>query len=453
MLAAKGTLNLPRAEEISLDGRVLAFTLVVSVVAGLFFGCIPAWQLASGRSADALREGSRGSSGNSWARNALVVSELALAMILLAGAGLLLRSFDLLRRVNPGVNTERILTFSAAVRGRGQNPTFFPSTLERIRALPGVQAVSLASQLPISGRGSGAWFNRIDRPLPDGVHPTGTAYRVVTPEYFTTVGQGLKLGRFLETSDRPEAPGIVINEALAKVYYPGENPLGKPVYLGAPDNRLFDHAPIVGVVADTHDAGLGSDPIPTVYIPFALMPSWPVFSYVIRTVGDPTSLVAASRQFIHDADPGIPVRNVRTLDAVVSAAVAPARWSTTLLGVFASVALLIAGLGVFGVLSFIVTQRTRELGIRIALGASSTSVRGLVVGRAMLLVSIGVVVGLAGAFALTRFMSTLLYGVTPTDPLTFAGVAGVLLAAAAVASYLPARRATRVDPIIALRAE
>ena len=174
---------------------------------------------------------------------------------------------------------------------------------------------------------------------------------------------------------------------------------------------------------------------------------------MIRTVGDPTSLVAASRQFIHDADPGIPVRNVRTLDAVVSAAVAPARWSTTLLGVFASVALVIAGLGVFGVLSFIVTQRTRELGIRIALGASSTSVQRLVVGRGMLLVSVGFVVGLAGAFALTRFMGTLLYGVTPTDPLTFAGVAGVLLVAAAVASYLPARRATRVDPIIALRAE
>lgn len=451
MLAAQGTLNLPRAEEISLDSRVLVFTLAVSIVAGLFFGSIPAWQLSGGQSADALRVGGRGSGGNQWARGALVVSELALAMILLTGAGLLMRSFDLLRRVDPGVNTERIITFFAAVRGK--NPTFFPSTLERIRALPGVQSAALVSQLPISGRGTGAWLTRIDRPLPDGVRPTGAPYRVVTPEYFATVGQKLKLGRFLQTSDRADAPGIVINEALAEKYYPGESPLGKEVYLGAPNNRLFDHAPIVGVVANTRDAGLGSNPVPSAYIPIAMMPSWPSFYYVVRTIGEPKSILAAAREIIHDADPGIPVRRVQLLDEVVSAAVAPARWSTTLLSVFASVALVIAGLGVFGVLSFIVTQRTRELGIRIALGASSTSVQRLVVGRGMLLVSIGLVVGLAGALALTRFMGNLLYGVTPTDPLTFAGVAGVLLAAAAVASYLPARRATRVDPIIALRAE
>jgi len=450
MLAAQGTLNLPRAEEISLDSRVLAFTLLVSVVAGLFFGSIPAWQLAGGRSADALREGTRGSGGNHFARSALVVSELALAMVLLTGAGLLMRSFGLLRRVDPGVNPDHIVTFYVSVAG---NPTFFSSTLERIRGLPGVQSVALASYLPISGRGGGAWFNRMDRPLPEGVRPTGAPYRVVTPEYFSTVGQRLKAGRFLQSNDREDAPAIVINEALAKRYYPDESPLGKQVYLGAPDNRVIDHATIVGVVADTRDAGPGSDPFPTAFIPFAAKPSWPSFYYVIRTTADPASIMAASREIIRAADPKIPVRRVQTLEEVVSAAVAPARWSTTLLGVFACVALVIAGLGVFGVLSFIVTQRTRELGIRIALGASSTSVQRLVVGRGMLLVSVGLVVGLIGAFALTRFMSTLLYGVTPTDPVTFAGVAGVLLAAAAVASYLPARRATRVDPIIALRAE
>jgi len=277
--------------------------------------------------------------------------------------------------------------------------------------------------------------------------------RIVTREYFATVGQQLKMGRLLDANDRIEVPAIVVNEALVKKYYPGENPLGKPVYLGAPDNRLFDHAPIVGVVADTRDAGLGSDPLPTVYIPLAVMPTAPSMSFVIRTIGDPTSLVAASRAVIRTADPAIPVRNVKTLDEVVSAAVAPARWSTMLLGVFAGVAVVMAVLGVFGVLSFIVTQRTRELGIRIALGASSTSVRRLVVGRGLVLVFGGLGLGVMGAFALTRFMSTLLYGVTPTDPLTFSGVAAVLLAAAAVASYLPARRATRVDPIIALRAE
>jgi predicted permease len=451
MLAAQGALNLPRSEEIALDGRVLAFTLAVSIVAGLFFGSIPAWQLAGARSADALRAGARGSGGNQWTRSALVVAELGLAMVLLTGAGLLLRSFDLLRRVNPGVTTEHVLTFSASPRGK--NPTFFPSTIERLRALPGVQSVALVSQLPISGRGIGAWFNRLDRPLPDGVHPTGEAYRVVSPEYFATVGQRLKMGRLLDATDRVEAPGVVVNDALVKKYYPGENPLGKEIYLGAPDNRLFNHAPIVGVVADTRDVGLGSDPIPTAYMPMAVMPYWSSFSYVIRTAGDPTSLVAASRAIIHAADPGIPVQNVRTLDDVLSVAVAPARWSTTLVGVFACVAFVIAVLGVFGVLSFIVTQRTRELGIRIALGASSTAVQRLVVGRGLLLVTAGLGIGLLGAMWLTRFMGTLLYGVTPTDPITYAGVAAVLLAAATVASYLPARRATRVDPIIALRAE
>jgi len=263
----------------------------------------------------------------------------------------------------------------------------------------------------------------------------------------------LKTGRLLTIADRRDVPAIVINEALAKKYYPGENPLGKEIYLGAPDNRLFDHAPIVGIVSDTRDAGLGSDPLPTVYIPLAVMPTWPFFSFVVRTAGDPTTIASATRAAIRSIDASLPVRNLQTLDDVVAAAVAPARWSTTLLGVFAGVALVIAVLGVFGVLSFIVTQRTRELGIRIALGASTGSVRRLVVMRGVTLVVVGLAIGLAGAVALTRFMSTLLFGVTPTDPLTYASVALLLLAAALLASYLPARRATRVDPIIALRAE
>jgi putative ABC transport system permease protein len=451
LLAAAGTTNLPRVEEISLDGRVLFFTLGVSLIAGLVFGCMPAWQLAHGQSTDALREGTRGSAGHQWVRSTLVVSELALAMVLLTGAGLLLRSFDLLRRVDPGVKTDHVLTFAVNLPKR--EPTFFPRALERVRALPGVQSAALVNQLPVSGRGIGAWLNRIDRPLPPGTNPTGEAYRVVTPEYFAGVGISLRSGRVLSSSDRREVPAVLINEALAKKYYPGENPLGKEIYLGAPDNRLFDHAPIVGIVSDTRDAGLGSDPLPTVYIPLAVMPTWPSFFFVVRTAGDPTAIASAARAAIRSVDASLPVRYVHTLDEVVSAAVAPARWSTTLLGVFAGVALVIAVLGVFGVLSFIVTQRTRELGIRIALGASTGSVRRLVVMRGLALVVSGLAIGLGGAIALTRFMSTLLFGVTPTDPVTYAGVALLLLAAAMLASYLPARRATRVDPIIALRAE
>ena len=451
VLAAQVTTNLPRSEEIALDGRVLLFTLVASLLAGLFFGVVPAWQFGRAPAASALRDGDRGSTGSQFARGVLVVAELALAMILLAGAGLTLRSFSLLERVNPGVRSDHILTFSLSPRS--PTPGFFLSSLDRIRALPGVTNAAVVTTLPVSGRGIGAWFNRIDRPLPDNVQPTGEAYRVVTPDYFATVGIRLLSGRQLNQDDRKEAPAIVVNEALVKKYYPGENPIGKPVYLGAPDNRLFQQAPIVGVVSDTRDLGLGSDPVPTVYMPLAVMPSWPFFSYVVRTTGNPSTLMPDVRRIVRVLDPAVPIRNVATLDDIVSSAVAPARWSTTLLTVFAALALVMAVLGVFGVLSFLVTPRRREIGIRVALGASPSSVRALVVRRGLGLAAAGLVLGGLGAVALTRFMSTLLFGVTPTDPMTFTLVALVLAAAALAASYFPARAATTVDPIIALRAE
>jgi putative ABC transport system permease protein len=451
LLAAQATMSLPRAEEIGLHPRVLLFTLGVSVAAGLFFGCIPAWQLARARSAEALREGARGSAGRHWARSSLVVSELALAMMLLTGAGLLLRSFVLLQRVDPGFVPERLLTFDVSLRD--PNPTFFPASLERIRAIPGVRSAAVVSQLPVTGRGIGAWFNRLDRPLPPNVKPTGEAYRVVTPEYFTTVGLPLEHGRLLTADDRKDNAAVVISEALARKYYAGEEPVGKEIYLGAPDNRLFDRATIVGVVGDTRDAGLGSDPLPTVYIPLAVMPTWPAFSYVVRTSGSPTGVAGSARDVIRRIDPSLPVRDLRAVDAVLADAVAPARWSTTLLGTFALVALLMAALGVFGVLSFLVSQRTRELGIRIALGAAPAAVRRMVVGQGLALVGAGLAIGLAGSAALSRLMTSLLFGVSPTDPITYGGVVLVLLGIAVVASYLPARRATRIDPIIALRAE
>ncbi|MEJ7810723.1 MAG: ABC transporter permease [Gemmatimonadaceae bacterium] len=451
LLAAQATTNLPRADEIRLDPTVLLFTLGVSIAAGLFFGSIPAWQFARARSSEALREGTRGNTTHGWVRNALVVSELALAMMLLTGAGLLLRSFSLLQRVSPGFTAERILTFDVSLRT--EQPNFFPTSLERIRALPGVRSAAVISQLPVTGRGIGAWFNRLDRPLPPDLKPTGEAYRVVTPEYFATIGLPLQRGRLLTADDRRGRAAVVINEALAKKYYPNEDPLGREIYLGAPDNRLFDRGTVVGVVGNTRDAGLGSDPLPTVFIPLAVMPAWPALSYVVRTTGNPTAVAASARAVIRSLDANLPVRNVRTLDTVLAEAVAPARWSTTLLGVFAAVALVMAALGVFGVLSFVVTQRTRELGIRIALGAAPSAVRRMVVRQGFGLVAAGLVLGVAGALALTRVMSSLLYGVAPTVPVTYAGVAAVLAAIAALASYLPARRATRVDPLIALRAE
>jgi putative ABC transport system permease protein len=451
LLAAQVTTNLPRAEEIALDGRVLLFTLGISVVAGLFFGTIPAWQLARNPSADALREGSKGSARNQWMRHALVVAELALAMVLLTGAGLLLRSFDLMSRVDAGVKTDHVLTFT--VGRRPSDPAFVATSLARLRALPGVRSVAITSSLPITGRGNGAWFNRIDRPLPDNVQPTGEAWRIVTPDYFATVGIRLAAGRLPTEADRRETPAIVVNEALVKKYYPNENPLGKPAYLGAPDNRFFPSAPIVGVVGDTHDAGLGVAPLPTVYIPYGVFPGGMSYTYVLKTTSDPASVVSSARDVIHELDPTLPIRRVRTFDDVLTAAVAPSRWSATLLGTFAGVALVIAVLGVFGVLSYLVAQRTRELGIRIALGASTMAVQRFIMARGMLLVGFGVAIGIVGATALTRFMTSLLYGVTPTDPLTLGGVAALLVGAAGLATYIPARRATRVDPMVALRAE
>ena len=451
LLAAQTMTNLPRTDEIALDGRVLGFTFGVSLLAGVIFGSVPAWQLSRASSTAALRGGTKGSDNQQWARSVLVVSEIALAMVLLTGAGLLLRSFALLQRVDPGVRQDHLLTFSVDLPR--DDPSFFPRSVERVRALPGVESAALVSQLPVTGRGIGAWFNRLDHPFPPGVNPTGEAYRLVTPGYFETMGISLRRGRAFQTTDTRESPVVVVNEALVRKYYRGEDPLGKPIYLGAPDNRLFREAPIVGVVSDTRDAGLGSDPLPTVYMPLAVMPGWRGFSYVLRTRQEPGAVIAAARRAIRELDPTLPVRDVQSMSEVLSSAVAPARWSTTLLGVFAGVALVIAVLGVFGVLSFVVTQRTRELGIRIALGAAPSQVRRLVVTRGIALVLVGVVTGIIGAIALTRFMGALLYGVTPTDPVTYGAVAAILVAAALLASYLPARRATRVDPILALRAE
>jgi predicted permease len=451
LLAAQETTNLPRVEDIVLDQRVLLFTLGVSLLAGLFFGSLPAWNLSRARSAGALREGARGSAGHQWTRSALVVSELALALMLLAGAGLLVRTFHLLQRVDPGIRATNVLTFDVSLPNA--DPAFVPATLAAIAALPGVRAAAVVSQFPVTGRGIGAWFNRLDRPTGDDVKPTGEAYRVVTPDAFAALGIPLERGRLLTDDDTRERPAVVINEALARRYYPGEDPLDKEIYLGAPDNRLFDSAVIVGVVGDTRDAGLGSDPLPTVYIPLAVMQRWTAFSYVIRTSVPPLSVANAAREAVRAVDGTIPVRNVRTADTVLHEAVAPAQWSMTLLGVFATLAVTMAALGIFGVLSYTVTQRTRELGIRLALGAGPGAVRSMVVRQALGLVVAGLGIGLAGSVAVVRVMASLLYGVAPTDPVTFAAVGVVLVTVAVAASYLPARRATRVDPMIALRAE
>lgn len=452
VLVSSSTIGLPRIEEIGLDARVLLFTLVISVLAGIAFGMLPAMRLSSARATEALRSGARAAGGDRWTRSALVVSELALAVVLLAGAGLLLRSFALLQRVDPGFPTERLLTFS--VTARDAAPGFLDASLDRIRALPGVRDAAIISQLPVTGWGNGAWFNMYDRPVGANETPPAVAYRVASPGYFTTTGIPLRRGRLTTMEDRLDNhPSVLINEALARQYWPDGDPIGREIYLGAPDNRIFPRATIVGIIGDTKDAGLSTDALPTVFIPTGMMPTWPSFSYIIRTAVDPSTLATPVRAEIRALAASMPIRNMRTMDQILSSAVGPARWSMTLLGMFAGMALVLAGVGIFGVLSFTVAQRTRELGIRMALGAAPRAVRLMVLAQGMALAITGVVLGLAGALALTRLMSSMVYGVRTTDPLTYGGVALVLVGVAGLASYLPARRATQVSPMVALRSE
>jgi predicted permease len=452
VLVSSDTIGLPRMENIGLDARVMLFTLAISTLAGIAFGMLPALRLSSARATEALRSGNRAAGGDRWTRSALVVSELALAVVLLAGAGLLLRSFALLQRVDPGFPTERLLTFS--VTARNAPPGFIDASLDRIEALPGVRSAAIVSQLPVTGRGIGAWFNMFDRPVGANETPPAVAYRVASPDYFATTGIPLRRGRLTTVEDRLDNhPSVLINEALARQFWPDGDPVGRDIYLGAPDNRIFPRATVVGIVGDTKDGGLNADALPTVFIPSGMMQNWPFYSFVIRTEVDPRTLAAPVRQAIRALDASIPIRDMQTMDEILASAVGPARWSMTLLGLFAGMALALAAIGIFGVLSFTVAQRTRELGIRMALGAAPRAVRLMVLAQGMALAGVGVVLGLGGAFALTRLMSTMLFGVRPTDPVTYGGVALVLIAVAALASYLPARRATQVSPLVALRSE
>jgi putative ABC transport system permease protein len=448
ILAAQSSLNLPRVPDITLDWRVLAFTLGVGLVAGIFFGTFPIWELGRARLDESLRSGGRGMSAGRGMRDILVVSQLALAMVLLTGAGLLVKSFQKLQRVDPGVSAEHVLTF--AVNG---DSSFFRVALERVRSLAGVRSVALISQLPLTGRGGGAWFNRMDRQLPPGETPQGAIYRLVTPEIFSTLGMRIQRGRALDRNDGPNVRAVVVNEALARTHYQGEDALGKKIYLGAPNNRVIDDATIVGIAADTRDGGMARDAIPTVYLSTTNVRWGTNFAFAIRTDGDPMALAPAVRAAVKSVNTNAPIRAMQTMEDVVAASIAPARWSTTLLGVFALMALLISVVGIFGVLSFLVAQRTKELGIRLALGASASGVRRLVVGGALVLATGGLALGTAGALMMTKAMTSLLYQVEPTDPGTLIVVGAGLLIFAVLASYIPARRATRIDPLTALRSE
>jgi putative ABC transport system permease protein len=453
--------GIPRIAEVSIDLRVLLVTLAASAVTGIVFGLAPALQLSRKAPASILRDDSRTSTGRAPLRAILVAAELALALVLLAGAGLLIRSFTQMQRVDPGFSTDRVLTFQVRMEGPayGQAPAriaFVNGIVARLKTLPGVIDAAAGSNAPIAGRGTGAWFNMIARPWPAGTTPPAVPYRVITPDYFKTMQVPLIRGRLLTESDGlTGTPSVVISESVAQRFW-GPDPdrsIGAEIYLGAPDNRLFDRATIVGIVKDVKLAGLGNPLTDAIYGLNTLMPWWRTFTFTVRTSADPTALAPSVRQIVRSADPQLAVTALQAMTDIMNTSLAPARASMLLLVLFAGVAMVMAAIGVFGVMSYTVTLRAREMGIRMALGARPSEVRRMVVADGMRQALIGVAVGVGGAIWLTRAMTSLLFQVRPGDPLTLAAAAVLLLATAALACYVPARRATRVDPLIVLRTE
>jgi putative ABC transport system permease protein len=457
--------DVPRLADASIDARVLGVTLLVSLATALSFGLAPAVQAATSGVSDALKAGGRttgSGDGRQALRAALVVAELALSVVLLVGAGLALRSFVRLVDVDPGFRVDDQLTFSVVMQ-RARYPeapqmtAFVQRLTEQLAATPGVQHAGATTHLPFSGQNMENSFGVEGRVTPPGAEEPVAGMRGVSADYFTALGVPLEAGRVFTAADRADSlPVAIVNEGFARRYWPGQSAIGKRLKEGSASSpapwRL-----VVGVVRDIRHDGPARDARPEVDLPYAqvdpdLMTTWfRGASFVVSGSLPSSALVPAVRAEVHAIDPSMPLTEVQAMTALASEAVAQPRFRTALLGAFAALALALATIGVFGVLSYFVTQRTQEIGIRIALGAQPADVVRMVVARGVGLASAGIVIGLIAAIPLTRSMQTLLFEVPPTDIPTFATVGIVLTIVAAAASYLPARRATRVDPITALR--
>jgi predicted permease len=442
--------SLPRADEVTIDGWVLLFTLLISIVTAVLFGLAPALQASKSNPNTTLKEGGRRSSGSrSGLRRLLVVSEIALSLVLLIGAGLLVKSFLRLQSVNAGFDPHNVLTMQTTLPKKQYPDTakqnaFVQQVLQRIKTLPGVKSVAATINLPLVGTwGMGYRVTGHDN-APNQIADNAN----ITPNYFRTMGISVLQGRDFSESDRTDGPEvIIISEALARRHFPNENPLGQTIDAGRKRE-------IVGVVADVKPRGLELEVKPQIYLPYAQKPTIASFvTFTISTEPEPHSLAGSVEKEIRNLDKDLPVANVRTMEQIVSASLAQRRLTMFLLGVFAVMALVLAAIGVYGVLSFSVAQRSHEFGIRMALGAQLNDVLRLVLRDGMKLALVGTAIGLLAAFALTRLMSALLFGVTPTDAATFAIVSTALLLVAAFACYIPARRAAKVDPLVALRYE
>lgn len=452
--------GITRIAETRLDGRVLAFTALVSILTGVICGLAPTLGVSRERLAEALKEGGRSSTGGprtGLARKLLVVAEVSLALVLLVSAGLFVRTLIRLQNVAPGFDPHNVLTMTVAKSPSpsgdpAQTGEFFSQLTERIKTLPGVVNASVTWQLPLSGASAAAGLEIEGQPDEPGSQPMAVIH-TAGPDYFRTMGIPVVQGReFTEHDDMTSVPVLIINETLAKRFFPGGDALGKHIRPSFSTSGENVPREIVGVVGDVKHQGLREEPVPEFYFAQAQMPP-PITTVVVRTAGDPRALAGAVRKEILSADKDAPVYNVRTAEEYLSLSVAPTRFNMTLLVAFAAVALLLTAVGLYGVISFTVSQSTHEIGVRMALGAQGRDVLRLVLWQGMSLTLIGILVGLATSLYLVRVMASLLYGVSATDPLTFVGVSVLLILVALVACFLPARRAMRVDPMIALRYE
>jgi len=447
---------LPRSGEIAVDERVLGFTLALSVASGLMFGIVPAWQVNRSRMSDALRQGGRGqTAGSRTVRNALVISEIALAVLLVIGAGLMLRSFVLLENTDPGFRAEHVLTFKMLLlpskyTDAQRRAAAINQMLDRVRALPLVSSAGSIHVLPMGGGNSGTGYYRLDRPAPPLGGGTGGEISIISDRYFQTMGIPLLAGRDFDSRDRLGSPAVaILNKSAAQEIYADESPIGKRMNVFWSGDREVE---VVGVVADIRHDALSVEPSPTMFLPNAQRPN-SLNALVIQAKGDPSSMVTAVKEQIHAVDPDQGYLEVRTMEQLTAQSIAGPKVQAALMGIFGLVALVLACVGIYAVVSYGVEQRTREMGIRLALGAAPRSILRMVLREGFVLAAAGIGSGLVAASALTRYLSTLLYTIRPTDPAVYSAVSAILVIAALAGCYFPARRATHVDPAVVLREE
>ena len=469
VLVAMSPANIPRVETVTVDGWVVLFLLGITALSSIGFGLAPALQISAVNLSDTLKENPRGGSEGvqrSRLRSFLVASEFALALVLLIGAGLMVRSFFALRSVDPGFDPHHVLSMVVSVTGSkeaavGNREIFYRQLLEKVRTLPGVESAGGINHLPLAGDQWGWPFTIEGRPKPrPGEDPVGV-YRIATPGYFETMKIPILRGRAISATDNGSAPGVVvINERAAQSYWPGEDAIGKRISFDA-NSENPTWVTVIGIVKDAKQGDWAAQPDEEIYLAafqnrqFMESPEShsAYITLVARAVGDPAALTGAMKETVWSFDRNLPISEVLTMDGVVEEANAQPRFEMLLLGIFAVVALVLAGVGIYGVMSYSVSRRTHEIGIRVSLGASRRDVMMLVVRQGMVLALIGSAAGMVGALGLSRMMTSLLYGVKPTDPLIFAGVTVLLMVVALAASCVPALRAMRVDPMVALRYE